>query len=75
MRYTCSAAREVSKEIELRLTAKCKLREMEVGRSPEKAESTRPVKDTALACVVFFVVAPLRLVGINGMGALCADGE
>ena len=55
--YMFSCSCDAASSRKLRLAAKYKLRDMEVGRSPEKAESTKPVKDTALACVMLSMTA------------------
>jgi hypothetical protein len=39
--YMFSCWSDLARVRELRLTAKCKLRDMKVGRSPEQAESTQ----------------------------------
>ena len=58
---------------ELRLVPKYKLREMEVGRSPEEAEPTRPVKDIALASTMYSMNTTLRLSKWRYMGEILAE--
>ena len=69
--FSCSCDAASSRE--LRLAAKYKLREMEVGRSPEKAEPTRPVKDIALASTMYSMNTTLRLSKWRYMGEILAE--
>lgn len=71
--YMFSCSCDAASSRELRLAAKYKLREMEVGRSPETAESTRPVKDVALASTMYSMNTTLRLSRWRHMGEILAE--